>query len=655
MNLDWLPTDSSWNERLRRVRALSVDEAVPLLVALANYSIDFLQTARLDTALGSFGPGGLALLSRCPAVKLALLGSSTVSYLAPAIRVAALRRGFAVEIFEGEYGMYRQELADSSSDLYKFAPDVVLFAFDAHHVAQGEAAAAGPAVERMRSCWTLAREGLHATVIQQTVLPVFAPVLGSNEHLYESSPHTIVEQINQQLRVQADAEGILLLSVDHMAQAGGVAAWFNPALWHRAKQEIHPGLSPIYGDHVGRLLAALRGLSSKCLVLDLDNTLWGGVIGDDGLEGILLGQGHAVGEGFISFQRYVKSLAVRGVILAVCSKNDIANATLPFEHHPEMVLRSSDIACFVANWQDKAANLRHIAQTVNVGLDSLVFADDNPFERNLVRQELPMVQVPELPDDPALYEATLAAAGYFEALNITSEDRERVRLYRENSERTRLEESSTDMQGYLESLNMVLTWSAFDRASLARVVQLINKSNQFNLTTRRYTQEQVLEMATDPAVLTLQLRLKDTFGDNGLIAIVIGKASDAITIELDTWLMSCRVLGRQVEEATLNLIAKQASLRGFKRIIGVYLPTAKNNLVKNHYERLGFQPLANLAEQTSHEPVPEGALATRQADSQWVLYLDTYQQRRTPVMLAESLAFPTEGTLDRTTDLHAAH
>jgi FkbH-like protein len=654
MNLDWLPTHNSWNEALRHIRTLPVDEAVPQMVALANYSMDFLQTARLDTALRSFGMEGRALLRRCPPVKLAMLGSSTLSYLAPGIRVAALRRGFAVEIFEGEYGMYRQELADSSSPLYEFAPDVVLLAFDAHHVAQGEAAAVGPAIERMRTCWTLAREGLHATVIQQTVLPVFAPVLGSNEHCYKLSPHTVVEQINQQLRVQAEAEGISLLSVDHMVQADGVAAWFNPALWHRAKQEINPALSPLYGDHVGRLLAALRGLSSKCLVLDLDNTLWGGVIGDDGLEGILLGQGHAVGEGFISFQRYVKSLALRGVILAVCSKNDMANATLPFESHPEMVLRSSDIACFVANWQDKAANLRHIAETLNVGLDSLVFADDNPFERNLIRQELPMVQVPELPDDPALYETTLAAAGYFEALNITSEDRERVALYRENSERRRLEESSTDMQGYLASLNMVLTWSAFDRASLARVVQLINKSNQFNLTTRRYTQEQVLEMATDPDILTLQLRLKDSFGDNGLIAVVIGKVNDDTTLELDTWLMSCRVLGRQVEEATLNLIAEQASSRGLKRIVGVYLPTSKNNLVKNHYERLGFQPLAKAAEQTSRDPVPDSPLATRQTNTEWVLYLDSYQQRRTPVTLAESLALPMEGTLDRATDLYAA-
>jgi len=639
MDLHWLPRHTEWNQALRRVRALPAQDAVPQLVQLANCSLDFLQTARIGAVLSSFGAEGLSHLNRCPPLKLALLGSSTLTHLIPAIRVAALRRGFAVEIYVGPYGTYRQELADSSSGLYRFGPDVVLMALDAHHLVAGECPSVEQAIDRMRSCWQLAKEQLHATVIQQTVLPVFHPVIGSNEHRYEMSPHTLVQRINHELRVQSEAEGVFLLSVDHLAQMDGVAAWFNHALWHRSKQEIHLAMTPVYGDHAGRILAALRGISSKCLVLDLDNTLWGGVAGDDGIEGILLGQGHAVGEAYVSLQNYVKSLADRGVILAVCSKNDIANALLPFERHPEMVLRPGDISHFVANWEDKATNLRRIAHALDIGLDSLVFVDDNPFERNLVRQELPMVQVPEMPDDPAMYEVTLAAAGYFEALSITSEDRQRVKLYKENSDRRRLQETSTDMDGYLRSLNMELTWSAFDDASISRVVQLINKSNQFNLTTRRYTQEQVIDLVGNLSVITLQLRLKDIFGDNGLIAVVIGRPQDSETLEIDTWLMSCRVLGRHIEEVTLNLIVEQARRREFRKIAGRYLPTAKNAMVRDHYARLGFQ-----------EEVVAG-----QTGSRWIICIDDYMDRVSFAKTVEIESQRMGGMIDSRTDLHEAH
>ena len=225
-----------------------------------------------------------------------------------------------------------------------------------------------------------------------------------------------------------------VLSVDSRVQMDGVREWHDPVLWHRAKQEIHPGVSHVYGDLLGRMLAASQGRSSKCLVLDLDNTLWGGAIGDDGLDGILLGQGSAVGEAYVAFQRYVRELSRRGVILAICSKNDASNALAPFERHPEMVLHRDDFACIVANWEDKASNLRHIAKTLDIGLDALVFVDDNPAERELVRQELPMVQTPELPEDPSHYVSCLSDAGYFEALSVTAEDRDHTQQYRAHAE-----------------------------------------------------------------------------------------------------------------------------------------------------------------------------------------------------------------------------
>ena len=344
----------------------------------------------------------------------------------------------------------------------------------------------------------------------------------------------------------------------------------------------------MYGELVARLLAAKQGRSAKCLVLDLDNTLWGGVVGDDGLEGLVIGQGSALGEAFVAFQEYARELARRGVILAVCSKNDEANAVEPFDKHPEMVLKRHDIASFVANWNDKASNLRAITDELNIGIDSLVFVDDNPFERTLVRRELPMVAVPEVGDDPATFAQTLADAGYFEALAVTEEDRARGEQYQGNRQRERLKASTTDLDSYLRSLEMELIWRRFDKVGLQRTVQLINKTNQFNLTTRRYTEEDVLAVMEDSRAFGLQLRLVDRFGDNGIIAIVIGKMNGTEDLAIDTWLMSCRVLGRQVEPTTLNLIAETAKRLGARRLIGEYLPTKKNGMVKDHYAKLGF-------------------------------------------------------------------
>ncbi len=616
MDLFWLPKKPNWGVELKAAQDLPPAEAAALLIGLANSQIDFIQTGKLDRVVQKSAGTLLPYLSRTKPLRLAVIGSSTLAHLVPAIRVAALRRGFWVEIFEGHYGMYHQELADPGSELYRFKPDVVLIALDAHHVTAGDDPSSARAIELMQSCWGLAKSQLGAAVIQQTILPVMPQILGNNEQYMRNSPSSVIAEINAGLRTAARAAGVHLLALDSLAQEMGVRKFYDPALWHRSKQEIHPAASVLWGDHAGRLLAALRGLSSKCLVLDLDNTVWGGVIGDDGLEGIQLGQGNAGGESFAAFQKYAAQLAKRGVILAVCSKNDEINARSAFEQHPEMVLRLKDIACFVANWNDKASNLRHIAKTLNIGLDSLVFADDNPFERNLVRQELLMVAVPEMPEDPAFYIDAIAGGGYFEALTLTGEDLERANQYQANAEREQLRGAVTDMASYLGGLEMQMVWSPFDAVGLSRVTQLINKSNQFNLTTRRYTEEQVEESMRDPETLTLQLRLLDRFGDNGMIAVVIGKAAGD-TVEIDTWLMSCRVLGRQVQEATLNLIVERASAMGKKRLIGVYLPTAKNGMVKDHYRELGFTRI----DASSSSSEKESAM--------WSLEIEDYRPRET--------------------------
>jgi len=595
-SLYWLPEISDWRERLRALGkggAGAWDEAV----ALANTRLDFIRTNALDqtvaAAFAGIPPKDLATKP----IRLALLGSSTMAHLHAAIRVAGLRRGLWIEVYENDYGQYWQELTDASSALHEFRPTTVLLALDAHHLAAGVGAGLGPAdIEylygeasgRIRECWRLAREAFRCPVVHQTPLPVQPLFLGNNEHRLPGSRHGFIMRLNRELRPIADEDGVDVLALDTRVAADGLRAWHDPALWHRAKQEISPAAAPMYGELVARLLAAKQGRSSKCLVLDLDNTLWGGVVGDDGLAGLVIGQGSALGEAFVDFQDYARELSRRGVILAVCSKNDEANALEPFEQHPEMVLKRNDIASFVANWTDKASNIRAIAAELNIGLDSLVFVDDNPFERSLVRRELPMVAVPEVSDDPATFAQTLADAGYFEAVAVTEEDRVRTDQYQGNRQRDQLKASATDLDAYLRSLEMQLLWRRFDQIGLQRTVQLINKTNQFNLTTRRYSEEDVVAVIDDPRAFGLQLRLIDRFGDNGIIAIVIGKMQGDNDLLIDTWLMSCRVLGRQVEPTTLNLVAGAAKRLGARRLIGEYLPTKKNGMVKDHYQKLGF-------------------------------------------------------------------
>ncbi len=598
LSLYWLPYETGWSSATKALDEEQDPKAVwERLVGLAGTRLDLARTARIDrTAQRRFGGAPPANLPTKP-IRLAVLGSSTLGHLLPGIRVGGLRRGLWITAYEGDYGQYSAELADRGSGLYAFAPTVILLALDAYHATRGVDAGADADAVRSASrklidslthCWRLAREA-GIPVVQQTVLPTFPPILGNNEHRLPGSKARFIARFNETLRECAEREGVDLLAVDAFANARGLGAWHNPVLWHRAKQEVSPAAAQLYGDHLARLLAARQGRSSKCLVLDLDNTLWGGVIGDDGLDGIVLGQGSAMGEAFLDLQAYALEQAKRGVILAVCSKNDEANALAPFERHPDMLLKRGDVACFVANWDDKAKNIRRIARELNIGLDSLVFVDDNPFERNLVRSVLPMVAVPEIPEDPALVARSIADAGYFEGVGITDEDRERTLQYQANAERAALEAEAADLPSYLESLRMEVVWKEFDAIGLQRITQLINKTNQFNLTTRRYNEDQVRSLISAPDAFGLQLRLIDRFGDNGVIAIVIGRLSGEAA-SIDTWLMSCRVLGRQVEEATLNLVVEAAARLGAKRLIGEYLPTAKNGMVKEHYRKLGFIP-----------------------------------------------------------------
>jgi FkbH-like protein len=600
MNLTWLPKHPEFSKQMSAIKKAQPEEAWVLLTAMAQTNLNFLETIQVDKLFKEKFAAGLPSGVSIPEVRLALLSSSTVDQLLPGIRVGGLRRNLQINTYVTDYGQSLQEIMDPKSNLHTFKPTVVLVAFDAlsffgtqslGRTVESASAKLERALDQIQTLWRLSREKFGCRIIQQTPLPLYQPLMGHNEHRLPDSPSHLLRIFNERLRSLADEQKVDLLDINTWAARDGIKEWHDPVLWHKAKQEVSPVVGPMYGELVGRLLAAELGRSYKCLVLDLDHTLWGGVIGDDGLEGIKLGQGSGLGESFVAFQRFVRDLASRGVILAVCSKNDEKTALEPFEKHPEMVLKRSDIAAFSANWNDKASNLKQIAQQLNIGLDSLVFVDDNPYERNQVRGELPMVAVPELPEDPALYPDCLVSAGYFEAVALTTEDMIRVEQYQKNVEREKIQASFTDLSEYLKSLEMELIWGPFDSLSLPRVTQLINKTNQFNLTTRRYSEDETRRFSEDPKAVTLRCRLIDRFGDNGIIGIIIALEQKEGDWLVDTWLMSCRVLGRGVEQAMMDLLVQETENKGAQKLIGQYFPTAKNNMVKDHYPDLGFEPL----------------------------------------------------------------
>ena len=348
---------------------------------------------------------------------------------------------------------------------------------------------------------------------------------------------------------------------------------------------------PIISSRTIDIIAAIQGKFKKCLILDLDNTIWGGVVGDDGWENIQVGHGLGIGKAFTEFQEWVKKLKNRGIIIAVCSKNDEGKAKEPFERNPEMVLKLDDIAVFVANWENKADNIRTIQRTLNIGFDSMVFLDDNPFERNMVREHVPGVTVPELPEDPGDYLEYLYTLNLFETASFSEGDKDRTKQYQIEAKRVSLQQSFTNEAEFLKSLDMVSEVKGFDKFNTPRVAQLSQRSNQFNLRTVRYTEAEIAAIESDLHYATFSFTLADRFGDNGLICVIILEKQDTETLFINTWFMSCRVLKRGMENFTLNTLVDYARSNGFKRIIGEYLPSAKNQMVEEHYPHLGFSKM----------------------------------------------------------------
>jgi FkbH-like protein len=578
-------TDQSWGEE-RALRLLAIarnrKQSGPVLMHAARAAT----TNRTLIAVDKLAAAYPVPVKR--RIKIALVGTVTLELWTPALRALCFSWGVEADIYVGQFQQYTQEILDPNSGLARFQPDLVLIAADWRSLSlppesDDPAATVAAKLAQFQPLWQHCRQVLGANVIQCNFeVPEIDP-LGSLSTSVAGGRAGILRQVNLELTRQ----GVSVLDIDQIAALHGKQRWHDEVIWQTAKQYPATEAIPLLARHASAMIRASLGLTSKCLVLDLDNTLWGGIIGEDGIKGIRLGGGPA-GESFVAFQKYIHALQRRGVILAVCSKNNEHDAKAPFLDHPEMVIKLDDIALFVANWQSKDENLRHIAATLNIGLDSIVFVDDNPVERNLIRSQIAEIEVIELPQDPAGYTSALHRSLCFEAWALTDDDRRRAASYQQNAKRSEHLAAAGNVEDYLAGLEMHVELRPFDEANLGRIVQLINKTNQFNLTTRRITEAECLALINRPDCYTQFMRLKDRFGDNGITGILIA-IIEGDTLRIDNWLISCRVLGRRVEDAMLAAALNFAADRKCEFGLGEYIPTAKNGQVSGIFEKYGFE------------------------------------------------------------------
>lgn len=536
-------------------------------------------------------------ITKLPKVKLALVGDTATQLLVTAIRGMGVECGYNMEVFEAEYNQVERQFFDTSSDLYQFDADFIVLFLSTHKLCEHHSLL--PANEQA----SLARERVafiesicHIPALESKKIICFNfpeiddAVFGNYANKVRSSFPFQVRQLNYELmELAARTPNLNIFDIASIQNKLGRDMMFAPNIYISTEMVLSLDSLPFIAERVMDIVCAVKGHFKKCLIIDLDNTIWGGVIGDDGLEGIQLGHGLGIGKAFTEFQMWIKKLKQRGIIICVVSKNNEETAKEPFEKHPDMVLKLDDIAVFIANWETKVDNIRTVQNILNIGFDSMVFLDDNPFERQMVRENIPDITVPELPKDPGEYLEFLYSQNLFETASYSVADKDRTKQYQVEAQRVSLSKTFSNEAEFLQSLNMLSTVSEFTKFNTPRVAQLSQRSNQFNLRTIRYTEADVTAMADDPEIIDLSFTLEDKFGDNGLVAVVILKPTSNETLFIDTWLMSCRVLKRGLEDFVLNTIVERAQNAGYHKIIGEYIPTTKNKMVEQHYQNLGFQ------------------------------------------------------------------
>jgi FkbH-like protein len=537
-------------------------------------------------------------------LNLAVIGSSTLEPLAACIDVKSRIDGFQTSTFVGGFNTYRQEALDKQSPLYRSQPDVILLSVDAWSVLDKSFLALFVRFsEKERQQWqtdlvdtissvieALEKNSSALILVNNFIVPVFSP-LGVVDNKQNIGLRRFFEGANSLLTERyVDSSRVFIVDLDLTSGDFGKSRVTNWNTWYRGSVPFSEEFTPILADEYLRYIRALKGKTKKCIVLDLDNTLWGGIIGEDGLEGIKLSN-TSPGIEYVDFQRGLLSLYNRGVILALCSKNNYDDAIKVFQEHPYQVLKEEHFAAMRINWQDKATNIAELAKEINIGLDSMVFFDDNPVERALVSQAHPEVLVVEMPKNPRLFRETLENLNVFDVLSLTKEDMTRGEMYAGKRKRAQLERSAESIEDFLRTLDLKVKIQPVDDFDTPRVAQLIGKTNQFNLTTRRYTDSEVRQFREDKGAIVYSMAVADKYGDEGVVGVAIVKIKGA-DWWIDSLLMSCRVIGRSVETALLARIVADARAAKAKRIIGEYIPTKKNPPAADLYEKHGFVPAA---------------------------------------------------------------
>ncbi|MGM9819729.1 MAG: HAD-IIIC family phosphatase [Candidatus Onthomorpha sp.] len=545
-------------------------------------------------------------VSNLPTLKVSLLGDTSTQFLAVAIKGEGIERGYNIDLFEAEYNQVERQVLDPTSDLYAHGAKYTVVFQSTHKLLEYYSLMPASdwstlADQRLNFIRTIC-ENVEGKIIYFNYPEIEDTVFGSYANKVKGSFTYQLRKLNFELmNLAQEYPNLFICDIAGIQNKLGRDFMFDSTVYVSTEMILSIDALPYVASRTLDIISSIEGKFKKCLILDLDNTVWGGVVGDDGWENIQVGHGLGIGKAFSEFQQWVKKLKNRGIIVCVCSKNDEDKAKEPFEENPEMVLKLDDISVFVANWENKADNIRTIQSILNIGFDSMVFLDDNPFERNMVRENIPGVTVPELPDDPGEYLEFLYTHNLFETASYSSADRDRTKQYQVEAQRVSSAKKFTNEADFLKSLEMVSEVSGFTSFNTPRVAQLSQRSNQFNLRTVRYTEEQITAIENDPKQKGFAFTLEDKFGDNGLIAVVILKELETLkpsatlkpheVLFVDTWFMSCRVLKRGMENFTLNTIVAWAKENGYKKIIGEYLPTQKNGMVAEHYTNLGFTKL----------------------------------------------------------------
>ena len=585
--VDALIADGAFDSAARRLAEIWRRDPAP---ATASFVI-----SRIDELRNKAGD----LLALTP-FRLAILRSFTVEPIVPLLRAEAFASGIDLEVHVGDFNTYVQDMLDDQSSLYRFAPNAVVLAVRSDQAAPElwrgfadlapEAAqqAAARVVSGYEQCISAFRKHSQAALIVHSLERPSSPGLGVLDSQSEAGQSGLIRQINRELRrIAAGFHGIYCLDYDALVGRHGSEHWHDERKWLTARLPIAAGYLLQMAREWMSFIVPLSGRTAKALVVDLDNTLWGGVIGEDGMAGIKVGPEYP-GAAYQALQRALLDLSRKGILLAVCSKNNLDDAMEALENHPGMLVRAKHFAAMRVNWGDKSQNLREIAQELNVGIDALAFLDDNPFEREQVRAALPEVTVIDLPKNPLEYDSAVRNCPAFERLTLSAEDQQRTAMYAEQKQRANAEQSFQSKEDFFRFLEQEAELEPVSELTLARVAQLTQKTNQFNLTTRRYTESQILEMAGKPEWQILSIKVRDRFGDYGLAGVAISH-DEGEQCAVDTFLLSCRVIGRTVETALLAHLAESAAQRGRKRLVGWFLPTRKNAPARDFYQQHGFE------------------------------------------------------------------